>query len=340
MKEKLLIIDNDTAAGRMLEHLLEIDTERYDITVFNAEPRGHDNRLMPSTPHTAEKSYHDSSLPDESWYARHGIRLLTSMPVQTIDTEQQWVISANGEQFAYDKLVMATGSKPIMIYLPGHTLQGVQAYRHLDDVDYLLDVARHNGRAVVIGGGLPSLQAASELKEQGMDVCVVHLFEHFTMKQLDSGNNSAPSHEFEQRGIELRTASHITDIIGDSQVRGVLFADGSVTHCELVIVALGIRPSTQLAARAGLAINHGILVDDTLRTSAVNVYALGDCVEHQRNHMGPFDPLYDMAKVLASSLTDQAAIIKSTNTTNQQKIDDDEVFALEDRNPHSIGVMN
>ncbi len=327
MKEKLLIIGNGMAPGRMLEHLLDIDPDRFDVTVFNAEPRVNYNRLMLSHVLSGEKTYEDIITHDDNWYEAHGVKLLMGTPVSTIDTEEQSVTTESGETFDYDKLVIATGSNPIMIPLPGHKLPGVKVYRDLDDVDYMMKVAQRGGRAVVIGGGLLGLEAAAGLKERGMDVCVVHLTEHLMDKQLDSSASFLLQQEFERRGIEVRTSTSTTEILGDTHVTGVRFADGDETDCEMLVMAVGIRPSASIAAQAGIEVNHGIVVDDTLRTSVPNVYALGECVEHQGKCHGLVAPLYDMARVLANSLTDQQACFTSSATATKLKVNGVDLYS-------------
>jgi len=303
MKEKLLIIGNGMAPGRMLEHLLDADNADYDITVFNAEPRVNYNRLMLSPVLSGDKTYEDIITHDERWYSDNGITLHMGTPVANINPEEKNITTVAGDIHAYDKLVIATGSNPIIIPLPGHTLPGVRVYRDLDDVEFMLDAAKTRGRAVVIGGGLLGLEAAAGLKEQGMDVCVVHLCDHLMEKQLDSSASYLLRKEFERRGIEVRTSTSTTEITGDTGVSGVRFADGSETPCDLLVMAVGIRPATKLAEDAGLSVNRGILVDDTMRTSISDIYALGECVEHRDQCYGLVAPLYDMARTLASTLS-------------------------------------
>ncbi len=318
MKEKLLIIGNGMAPGRMLEHLLTLDADRYDISVFNAEPRVNYNRLMLSPVLSGDKTYEDIITHDEQWYVTHGITLRRATPVAAIDPQHQCITTCHGDIYDYDKLVIATGSNPIIIPLPGHNLPGVRVYRDLDDVDYMLETAKQGGRAVVIGGGLLGLEAAAGLKEQGMDVCVVHLCDHLMEKQLDSSASYLLQEEFERRHIEVRTATSTTEILGESAVTGVRFADGSETACDLLVMAVGIRPATKLAEDAGLSVNRGILVDDAMQTSSAGIYALGECVEHRDQCYGLVAPLYDMARTLATTLTqpDDGSITTHTDPFN------------------------
>ncbi len=320
MKEKLLIIGNGMAPGRMLEHLLEKDAQRYEITVFNAEPRVNYNRLMLSPVLSGDKCYEDIITHDEQWYAEHGVTLHRGMRIERIDPANKEIFSDDGVSWRYDRLVIATGSVPIMIPLPGHDLPGVRVYRDLDDVEQMLKVARSGGRAVVIGGGLLGLEAAAGLKQQGMDVCVIHLCEHLMEKQLDSSASFLLRQEFERRGIEVRTSTSTTEILGDGHVTGVRFEGGTETDCELLVMAVGIRPAAQLAQEAGIAVNRGIIVDDAMRTTAADVYALGECVEHQGQCYGLVAPLYEMARTLASTLVDEDNLFSASVTATQLKV--------------------
>ena len=326
MKEKLLVIGNGMAARRLLQGLIEFDANRYDITVFEADRRVNNAPRRMSLERFGEP-YHDIITHDEEWYAKHGIRLLLSTPVETINTDEQWVCTANGVQFDYDKLVIATGSDPIMVPLLGHTLQGVHAHRDLDDADYLRKITRNKGRAVVIGGDLPGLQAAVNLRQQGMDVCIVHLEEQLMARQLDSNASFLLRRALERCGIDIRTATRTTDILGDSQVQRLHFADGSEIACEWVIMAIGNRPSTRLATQAGLAVSHGIVVDDAMRTSVDTVHALGDCVEHQGRYHGLMALAYDMAEVLASTLSGKPASFNSAATATRLTVNGIDLYS-------------
>ncbi|MFK8082204.1 MAG: nitrite reductase large subunit NirB [Granulosicoccus sp.] len=322
-KEKLLIIGNGMAPGRMLEHLLEKDASRYDITVLNAEPRVNYNRLMLSPVLSGDKQYADIITHDDDWYASHNIVLKKNTRAEQIDTGKR-TVKANTEgvacDYPYDKLVIATGSNPIRIPMPGHTLNGVMVYRDLDDVEQMLNVASEGGKAVVIGGGLLGLEAAAGLKEQGMDVCVVHLADHLMEKQLDSTASHLLRVEFERRGIEVRTATSTTEIIGESNVQGVRFSNNESLSCDLVVMAVGIRPSKSLAADAGLECAHGIIVDDAMCTSDKSVFALGECVEHRGSCYGLVAPLYEMARTLANTLVDDVKPFEGAVMATQLKV--------------------
>ncbi|MFK7857273.1 MAG: nitrite reductase large subunit NirB [Granulosicoccus sp.] len=322
-KEKLLIVGNGMAPGRMLEHLLDNDASRYDIAVLNAEPRVNYNRLMLSPVLSGDKQYKDIITHDDDWYATHNIALHKSTRAEQIDTSSR-IVKANTDgvvcDYHYDKLVIATGSNPIRIPIPGHTLDGVMVYRDLDDVEHMLKVASTGGKAVVIGGGLLGLEAAAGLKEQGMDVCVVHLAEHLMEKQLDSTASHLLQVEFERRGIKVRTSTSTTEILGENQVQGVRFSNDESIDCDLVVMAVGIRPSTSLANEAGLVCAHGIVVNDEMRTSNEAVFALGECVEHRGTCYGLVAPLYEMARTLANTLLGENKPFEGAVMATQLKV--------------------
>lgn len=326
-KENLVIIGNGMAPGRMLEHLLDIDAERYLVTIFNAEPRVNYNRLMLSPVLAGEKSYEDIITHNDQWYEDHNITLHRKTPVSHIDAIAKTVTTQSGTTFSYDKLVIATGSSPIMIPLPGHDLPGVMVYRDLDDVEAMLAASRACTQAVVIGGGLLGLEAAAGLNEQGMNVTVVHLAEHLMEKQLDKPAGLLLEKAMRARGINILTGANTAEINGDASVTGITLKDGTIIPAELVVMAVGIRPSTALADTAGLSVNRGIDVDDKMCTSDPSIYALGECAEHRGNCYGLVAPLYDMAKVLAQTLTDNEAVYNGSVLSTKLKVSAVDLFS-------------
>jgi len=327
LREHLVVVGNGMAPGRLLEHLQEIAPDRYKITIFNAEPRVNYNRLMLSPVLSGEKQYEDIITHDDNWYQRHGIELHKGTRIDSIDVPEKVVTTASGTSHSYDKLVIATGSSPIVIPLPGHDLPGVMVYRDLDDVDTMLRAARTVSQAVVIGGGLLGLEAAAGLHEQGMQVSVVHLADHLMEKQLDSSAAYLLEQSMKEKGIDIYTSANTTEIIGEEHVTGVTLEDGTRIPAQLVVMAVGIRPSTALAESAGLAVNRGVLVDDQMRTSAKSVYGLGECVEHRGACYGLVAPLYDMAKELALQLSDQAAQYKGSIVSTKLKVSGVDLFS-------------
>ena len=319
-KQKLVVIGNGMAPGRMLEHLFELAADQYDVTIFNAEPRVNYNRLMLSPVLSGEKTYEDIITHNDSWYAENNVTLHKSKRVDVIDVAAKMVTAADGTSAQYDKLVIATGSSPFIIPIPGNRLEGVVTYRDLDDVEKMLLAAKQGGSAVVIGGGLLGLEAAAGLRMQGMDVCVVHLAPHLMERQLDQAAAHLLENELKRRGIAVYTKSNTKAIVGDVAVEGVMLEDGTMLKCNLVVMAVGIRPSTALAKQSGFTVNRGIVVDDKMLTNDPNVYALGECAEHRGQVYGLVAPLYEMARTIAEDLVGQASAYQGSVTFTKLKV--------------------
>lgn len=330
MAERLLIVGNGMAPGRMLEHLLEKAPGRYDITIFNAEPRVNYDRIMLSPVLSGEKSYEQIVIHGDGWYIKNGITLHKGTKVTGIDRAAKTISTDNGLTESYDKLVIATGSVPFIIPVPGYNLPGVLSYRDLDDVDAMILAAKARGNAVVIGGGLLGLEAAAGLAEQGMDVTVVHLMPTLMERQLDASAGYLLKKQIEQRGIKVLTGANTKSILGTSKVEGVELEDGTVLPASLVVMAVGIRPNAWLGKEAGLTVNRGIVVDDQMRTSDPDIFALGECVEHRGATYGLVAPLYEMAGVLAKTLIDEPAAYNGSVTATKLKVTGISLFSAGD----------
>ncbi|MDP2121969.1 MAG: nitrite reductase large subunit NirB [Hoeflea sp.] len=320
-KQKLVVIGNGMAPGRMLEHLFEAAPDAFDVTIFNAEPRVNYDRIMLSPVLSGEKSFEDIIIHGDGWYIKHGVMLYKGHKVVEIDRQAKKVRSEHGEVASYDKLVIATGSAPFIIPVPGHDLPGVLTYRDLDDVDAMLLAAQSRGKAVVIGGGLLGLEAAAGLKERGMDVTVIHLMPTLMERQLDPAAGYLLERELESRGIKVITKASTKRILGETRVEGIELEDGTIIPATLVVMAVGIRPSAALAKEAGLSVNRGIVVTDSMQTSDPDIFALGECVEINGNVYGLVAPLYQMAEVAASHLTGGTARrFVETSTATKLKV--------------------
>ena len=302
MTERLVIIGNGMAPGRMLEHLFETAPGRFQVTIFNAEPRVNYDRIMLSPVLSGEKSFDDIVIHGDGWYIANGVTLYKGHKIVAIDREAKTVTSNHGVTEPYDRLVIATGSVPFIIPVPGSDLPGVLTYRDLDDVNAMLLAAQSRARAVVIGGGLLGLEAAAGLKARGMDVTVVHVMPTLMERQLDPAAGYLLQKAVEARGITVLTKANTKAIVGDGKVEGVEFADGTVIPASLVVMAVGIRPNTELAKACGLTVNRGIVTDDTMRTADPDILAVGECAEVGGNVYGLVAPLYQMARVAAGCL--------------------------------------
>lgn len=303
-KLKLVLIGNGMAGVRTLEELLKIAPDLYDITVFGAEPHPNYNRILLSPVLAGEQAFEDIVLNDLNWYSENSIRLLLNRKVTRIDRHRRKVYAEDGTEAEYDRLLIATGSNPFILPVPGSRLQGVIGYRDIADTQTMIDTAGTHSHAVVIGGGLLGLEAANGLKQRGMDVTVVHLSDWLLERQLDRTAGKLLQEALESRGIHFRLNTHTEELIddGSGRVCAIRFKDGEVIAADLVVMAAGIRPNTELAEKTGLPCNRGILVNDTLQTYDPRIYALGECASHRGIAYGLVAPLFEQAKVCANHL--------------------------------------
>jgi len=330
-KRKLVVLGNGMAAGRVLEELFARAPDRYAVTVIGAEPRVNYDRIMLSPVLSGEKRFDDIIIHDDAWYARHDIDLKRGQTAVAIDRAARTVRTDAGLVESYDDLVIATGSRPILIPVPGAELSGVVTFRDLDDVEAMLAAAGRGGSAVVIGGGLLGLEAAAGLASKGMQVTVVHLMPTLMERQLDPNAAYLLQKAIEKRGIRILTGANTQAILGAERVESVRLEDGRTLPAELVVMAVGIRPNTVLAREAGLDVNRGILVDDHLRTSDDNVYSVGECVEHRGQCYGLVAPLYEMAKTLGATLAgDSVPGYTGSVTSTKLKVTGIDLFSAGD----------
>jgi nitrite reductase (NADH) large subunit len=330
MRRKLVVIGAGMASGRMLEHLFEAAPGQWEVTLFNAEPRGNYNRLMLSPVLSGEKTYAEIVTHDEAWYAAHGVTCRFGEAVTRIDRARGVVIS-NGGETPYDRLVIATGSAPFIIPVPGKDLPGVVTFRDYDDTQKMTEAAgRPGARAVVIGGGLLGLEAAAGLRLRGMEVTVIHLAGHLMERQLDPAAGYLLQKDLERKGITVHCKGATKAILGKDRVEAVLLEDGTTYPADLVCMAVGIRPETRLANDAALEVNRGLVVDDAMRTADPAILALGECVEHRGQLFGLVAPLYDQAKVVARTLLDEAAEFRPVQTATKLKVTGVDLFSAGD----------
>ncbi len=330
MPQKLVVIGAGMASGRMLEQLFARDNSAYEVTLFGAEPRGNYNRIMLSPVLAGARDYAEIITHDAEWYRKNGVDCRFGEPVVKIDRKAKQVVSPGGVT-AYDKLVVATGSASFFIPVQGNDLPGVVGFRDLDDVTQMLQTLdRPAPKAVIIGGGLLGLEAAAALHRQGMDVTVLHLMDHLMERQLDPAAGYLLQKELESRGIKIVCKAHTQAILGKEQVDAVLLEDGTVFGADLVVMAAGIRPETRLAVDAGLRVERGIWVDDHMATTDPDIYALGECVEHDAVVYGLVAPLFDMAKVLAKTLVATPATFTAPSVATKLKVTGIDLFSVGD----------
>ena len=310
-KMKLVMVGNGMAGVRTLEELLKIAPDLYDITVFGAEPHPNYNRILLSPVLAGEQTIDQIILNDWSWYTDHGITLRAGHKVTEVDRVRRVVhsVGPNGEQVSaeYDRLIMATGSNPFILPIPGKDLQGVLAYRDIADTQAMIDAAATYKHAVVIGGGLLGLEAANGLMKRGMQVSVVHVAPWLMERQLDDVAGKLLQKSLEERGMRFLMGAQTQELVGgeDGRVKAVKFKDGSEVPADLVVMAVGIRPNTALAEKMRLHVNRGIVVSDTLQTvTDPRIYAVGECAAHRGIAYGLVAPLFEQGKVLATHLAE------------------------------------
>ena len=331
MKQKLVLIGNGMAGMRTLEELLKLAPDLYDITVFGAEPYGNYNRILLSPVLAGEKTVPDIMLNDLDWYAENGITLHTGQDVVKIDRVNHKVITEDGFAADYDRILLATGSLPILLPLPGADLPGVVSFRDIRDVDLMLEAAEKGGRAVVIGGGLLGLEAANGLLKQGMDVTVLHLMDTLMERQLDEVAAGMLRRSLEERGLTFLMPAQTEAITGTGRVEGVRLKDGREIDADLVVMAVGIRPNIALAQKAGLHCGRGIVVGDTLQTFDPRIYAVGECVEHRSMTYGLVAPLFEQARVCANHLAEIATTVyEGSVTSTKLKVTGIDLFSAGD----------
>ncbi|MCA1952832.1 MAG: nitrite reductase large subunit NirB [Hyphomicrobiales bacterium] len=334
---RLVIIGNGMAPGRALEKLFELDpgasggSGTYSVTIFNAEPRVNYDRIMLSPVLSGEKSYEEIVIHGDGWYIRNGVTLYKGVRVTAIDRVAKTVTGTGGITVPYDDLIVATGSVPFILPVPGANLPGVVTYRDLDDVHAMMVAAKAGGRAVVIGGGLLGLEAAAGLQAQGMTVTVLHLMPHLMERQLDPAAGYLLQRELERRGIAVRCQANTQAIEGEGRVSGVRLDDGTLIPADLVVMAVGIRPNAGLAREAGLAVNRGIVVGPDMRSSDPSIFALGECAEAEGQVFGLVAPLYEMANVVAARLSgDETAVFKPAVTATKLKVTGIDLYSAGD----------
>lgn len=329
-KLKLVLVGNGLAGMRCLEDLLDMNPERYEITVIGEEPWGNYNRIMLSPVLSGEKTIEDIMLHPHQWYQDKAIRFIAGDPAIKIDRNRKQISTQNGECIEYDRLILATGSKPFLPPIQGADLNGVISFRDIYDVNTMVDYATQKTNAVVIGGGLLGLEAAYGLKQRGMNVTVLHLMDRIMDRQLDTQASVMLRHSIEQKGIQIITEANTEALLGNDQghVTHLRLNDGRVLDADLVVFAVGIRPNISLAQSAGLRCNRGVLVNDTMQTFDPSIYAVGECIEHRGQTFGLVEPLWGQAFICASHLAEHGSLtFKAPTVPIQLKVSGVDVFS-------------
>lgn len=328
-KMQLVLVGNGLAGMRCLEDLLDMAPDRYEITVIGEEPWGNYNRIMLSPVLSGEKTIEDIMLHPHAWYSDKSIHFIADDPAVKIDRPRKQVHTQTGIVVDYDRLILATGSKPFVPPVKGADLKGVVSFRDIYDVNTMLEYCENKPNAVVIGGGLLGLEAAYGLKRRGMNVTVLHLMNRIMERQLDDRASQMLRHSIEQKGIRIITEANTEELIGtDGQVSQVRLKDGTVLDADLVVFAVGIRPNIGLAQSAGLRTNRGVMVNDTMQTFDPSIYAVGECIEHRSQTFGLVEPLWGQAFICASHLAEHGSLtFKAPTVPTQLKVSGVDVFS-------------
>jgi nitrite reductase (NADH) large subunit len=326
--KKLVLIGNGMAGVRTIEHLLKLSPGAYDITIFGAEPHPNYNRIMLSSVLAGGADMQEIVINDWDWYKDNNITLHTGHTVTKIDTERKKVTTQLGLEADYDTLILATGSQPFMLPIPGADKEGVIAFRDIRDCEMMIDASKTYKKAAVIGGGLLGLEAARGLLHLGMQVDVIHISSYLMERQLDEPASRMLQRELESQGMNFLLQKQTAAVTGKRRAKGLAFADGSEIEADLVVMAVGIKPNVSLARVAGINVNRGIVVNDFMQTSEPDIYAVGECAEHRGIAYGLVAPLYEQGAVLAKHLAGAAtAGYEGSVTSTKLKVSGVDVFS-------------
>ncbi len=330
-KKKLVLVGNGMAGVRAIEEIIKINKEEFEITIFGKEPHPNYNRILLSKVLQGDTTITDITINDWDWYKENNISLFTGETVIKINSEDKTVLTDKGTIQPYDELILATGSLPFILPLPGVDKKGVTAFRDIKDTDEMLAASKKYKKAAVIGGGLLGLEAARGLLNLGMEVSVIHIAPYLMERQLDETAGNLLKKELEKQGMNFLLEKNTEAIIGRDRVEGVRFKDGTEIEADLVVMAVGIKPNIDLAKESGLAVNRGIIVNDYLQTNTPHIYAVGECAEHNGIPYGLVAPLYEQGKVLAKHILGVfGEPYKGSVLSTQLKVSGVEVFSAGD----------
>src|SRR5258708_7920902 len=330
VSDPLVVVGNGMAALRLVDELAKVALGRYAIAVVGDEPRLAYNRVLLSSVLAGETASHDIELRPADWWRDRGVTLKYGCAVTEIDVGRRELRIANEESIAFSRLVLATGSMPLRLNVPGADLFGVHTFRDSRDVDLLLTLATNKKRVVVVGGGLLGLEAAYGLAKAGAPVTLIHLMDRLMERQLDAPAAELLKSLVERKGIQILLNDNTARLCGETHVEGVELTDGRRIEADAVIFAAGIRPNVTLAKEASIAVNRGIVVDDCLQTGVPDIFALGECAEHRGICYGLVEPAYDQARILPQHLAGRAASYQGSVVATNLKVSGVSVFSAGD----------
>jgi nitrite reductase (NADH) large subunit len=330
VSETLVVVGNGMAAARLVDELTKVALGRYAIAVIGDEPRLAYNRVLLSSVLAGETASHDIELRPASWWGDRGVTLKYGCVATEIDVGRRELKIANEESIGFSRLVLATGSMPLRLNVPGADLAGVHTFRDSRDVDMLLTLAAQKRRVVVVGGGLLGLEAAYGLSKAGSSVTLLHLMDRLMERQLDAPAAELLKSLVERKGVRVLLNANTARLHGETRVEGIELSDGRRIDADAVVFAAGIRPNIALAKEAGIAVNRGVVVDDVMQTGAPDIFALGECAEHRGICYGLVEPAYEQARVLARHLAGRTAAYSGSVVATNLKVSGVSVFSAGD----------
>jgi nitrite reductase (NADH) large subunit len=330
VSETLVVVGNGMAAARLVDELTKVALGRYAIAVIGDEPRLAYNRVLLSSVLAGETASHDIELRPASWWCDRGVTLKYGCVATEIDVGRRELKIANEASIGFSRLVLATGSMPLRLNVPGADLAGVHTFRDSRDVDMLLTLAAQKKRVVVVGGGLLGLEAAYGLSKAGSSVTLLHLMDRLMERQLDAPAAELLKSLVERKGVRVLLNANTARLHGETRVEGIELSDGRRIDADAVVFAAGIRPNIALAKEAGIAVNRGVVVDDVMQTGAPDIFALGECAEHRGICYGLVEPAYEQARVLARHLAGRTAAYSGSVVATNLKVSGVSVFSAGD----------
>ncbi len=330
VRERILVIGNGMASVRFLETLTRLSPEQFAITLVGAETEAAYNRVLLSALLAQDVTPTDIEMKPREWYEAQGITLRTGVVVTALDALARTARLDTGETLTFDRCVLATGSDPIRLPMPGADLPGVMTFRDLRDIAVMDEAIRKARRVAVIGGGLLGIEAAYGIAKRGGKETLVHVMDRLMERQLDAQAAAILKRQLERKGIAVRLNCSTKAVAGESAVQGLRFADGGLLEADIVIFAVGIRPSAALAKEAGLAVNRGIVVDDGMMSNRPGFYAIGECAEHRGTAYGLVEPAYAQAEILARRLAGEPPNFEGMVLSTNLKVSGVPVFSAGD----------
>lgn len=339
-RERLVVIGNGMAGARLVEEILRRDAHRFAITMFGAEPYGNYNRILLSHVLNGSQRREEIFLNPLPWYPAHNITLHAGVKAVSIDRVRRVVVGKPLQRSAapyaldgcdhaaapieapYEKVVIATGSRPFVPPLDGMGKPGTFLFRTLDDCEQIAAYAQHCRKATVIGGGLLGLEAARGLLTHDLEVTVLEALPQLMAAQLDAEAAALLKTTIERLGIRVLLQAVTTHILGQGRVTGVRLQDGTILETDMVVVSAGIRPIVEVARDSGLVVERGIVCDDQMRTSDPDIFAVGECAQHRGVVYGLVDPIWDQVKTVADVLTgvEPGAVYRGSKLATKLKV--------------------